>query len=111
MTETPQYPPKTPERLKQVATDIQSGRIYTSQQIPRGMGAEMIFMVLIFAGDNLLDWIKENDIAVLFEHMDRACPSFVNGQPIFLSCDFLTTDEWRVVKTLVGEIDAAIDGV
>lgn len=112
MTQTlPRYQSKTPERLKQIATDVQSGRIYTSQQIPPGMKAEMIFMVLIFAGENLIDWIKENDVAVLFEYMDRAGPSFVNGQPIFFSCEYLTTDEWRVVHKLVGEIDAAIDGV
>ena len=112
MTQTlPKYTPKTPERLKQIATDVQSGRIYTSQQIPPGMEAEMVFMVLIFAGEKLLDWIKESDIAVLFESIDRAGPSYINGQPIFFSCEYLTNDEWRVVQKLVGEIDAAIDGV
>jgi len=107
----PRYQSKTPERLKQIATDLQSGRIYTSQQIPPGMKAEMVFMVLIFAGENLIDWIQKNDIAVLFESMDRAGPTYINGQPVFFSCEYLSDDEWRVVQKLVGEIDAAIDGV
>ena len=88
---------RTIEELTQLAKDLWSGSIYTSQHVSDPNLVKHVFMPLIFLGEEGLNNLKEKNIVVLFEYMDKAQSRSINGCPIFMSMQCLNSDEWVIV--------------
>jgi hypothetical protein len=96
-TATP--PPKV--NLRSLALDIVEGKVFGSWSLRNpDKDLQLVFMVLLFCkkGD-----IPE-DIGAIYEYIDRAGPTAINGMPTFFSCRFLTQAEYEEVCEYVQEI-------
>lgn len=102
------YIPKTEEELRQLAIDIQAGRIFTSQHCKNPMDLRLVFMAAALSGPDYFEWLKENEIAIFYEEMAKAGPRSVNGMPMFLSHNHLTTGEWATVLEKINRIEEAL---
>lgn len=94
------------EDLVKIAQDLSEGKIYTDLHAQdSGVSLQMIFMPLAFGG--LGDWSKEEleQIGVIFEHMDKAGPMAVNGQPGFMSFQILNVEDTKFVFDAAKKIE------
>lgn len=81
--------------------DIVSGKIFGSWQLPNpDIELKLVFMVLVFAKKEDLP----EDIYAVYEYLDRAGPSVINGLPTFFSCYFLSKADFEEVSGYVEEI-------
>ena len=103
---------KTNGELKQIAIDIQAGKIFSDRHCRNEREVLQTFMPLVLIAppehnekedeeDYLLKKTKYNILikqlqkAVFFyEHMDKAMPMSVNGMPTFPSFRYLERDEF-----------------
>ena len=94
------YQKKTPEQIETLAWDITGGRVFGSWNGPPDM-IKSCFMILMFMEQKHLDQLKEQNIAHLYEYMDKAGPRSVNGYPSFMSAQYIDVDDMaKVVKRL-----------
>ena len=83
------YTSKTDAELETLAWDIIGGKVFGSWDIKNPDMLRMSFMVLAFMEATHMDEIKQNDIAHVYEYMDKAGPRSVNGMPCFFSASYL----------------------
>ena len=108
-----QYTPRTDAKVKELATDLYSDRIFGSWMLPEGreMDLIMVFMVLIFMDDIQKKRMKRDNTFFFYEYYDKAGPRSINGMPTFMSCHILSGDDVKRIITKRNEIAALIDGV
>lgn len=106
---------KTELELKELALDVFSGRAVTSHQIAhlceeRGenvMG--MVFMPLLMMDKQQFDWLKSNDVAMLYEYMENALPRSINGLPCFMAFHTLNAEEYELFATFINELQTTTE--
>ena len=104
-----QYVPKSDADLEQLAQDIVAGMVfhssYHADAIEKsGLSLASIFMPLMF----IEDWntfAQEHNIAVVYEHYEKAGPRSCNGMPCFFSCGCLNGADAERLHARVLEID------
>ena len=101
------YTPRSDEVLEKLAWDTVENKVFHSMYHmpgarPNEMG--MTFMVLMFADQAYIDWMKESHIEDLYEYMDKAGPGAINGNPIFFSCNVLNKEDAMRLDKRVQEI-------
>lgn len=87
---------KTDEELRQIALDWVGGSIFSDRHIMDGDKPEMIrsvFMPLFFADEEFLKTMRDDNVAMFYEHMDNAGNRSINGYPVFMQMKTLTADE------------------
>lgn len=92
--------PVTTPNLRSLALDIVEGKVFGSWQL-RNPEKElsMVFMVLLFAKKEDIP----SDIGAVYEYMDCAGTGSINGNPVFYSCRFITTQQYKEVCDYVKE--------
>lgn len=103
-----QYKPKSDAELEQLAQDIYAGRIFTSQHCEPGH-ITLVFMVLALCGKDDIEWFKANDVTLFYEYVDKAGPRSVNGNPCFLSLQYLDREDHKKLDLRYQEIKAFMD--
>ena len=89
---------KTDKELKDLAVDLYEGRIFTDRfhlNNPREIG--IVFMPIGLGGFGKKTKEEIADIAMVYEYLDQAGPTSINGHPIFGSCWFLNRKEFDVL--------------
>jgi len=85
------------EELKQLAKDMWSGKIFSDRHIvnlkDQPSMAGSIFMPLVFLDKKQLKDLEEAKVNFMYEYLDKAGPRSVNGYPIFMTVNFLSTGE------------------
>jgi hypothetical protein len=103
---------KTNEELKQIAEDLNSGKLFIDRQIPEGLPVHMIIMPLIFMSKEQSETFKNNvesgEIAMIYEYIDKAGPRAINGNPMFMSLQTLSKNEVKIVFDYYNKIKKAI---
>lgn len=107
----PAYEPKTDEQIKEIGQKLQAGQIYTSEHIHRRDDVGLAFMAFALSGPDYSDWMQANEIAVLYQDLDKAGPRSINGMPCFFSHQHLTLADWKRVQETARKIQEAIDSV
>lgn len=106
---------KNEKNLKQLAIDIQAGRVFTSQHIPearRGTDISLVFMPLAFMKKKDIEKLQEQEVEVVYEYLEKNTSKMaINGMPMFGSCGFLTKQEWKTVVEYIAKIEAALDEI
>lgn len=91
----------TDEEIKEFAVALISGAVFTDRSLPKPDPhmLRMVFMPLAFGGLSHLSKEDCKKIGCLYEFMDKAMPSSMNGLPIFGSMRIMSITDWdRVVK-------------
>ena len=97
---------KTDQELRQLATDIKSGMVFTSNHVPPGeeyMLGSIFLPLMLMTEEQHKDFLEKKP-AMVFEHMSQAGPRSVNGYPIFMSIQFLLEDEYKKVMEYYKEL-------
>jgi hypothetical protein len=98
VTATP-TPPKL--NLRSLALDIAEGKVFGSWQIRNpNTELQLVFLVLVFCKKEQIP----EDTGAIYEYMDSAGPTSINGMPTFFSCRFLTQAEFKEVCGYTQEI-------
>ena len=95
----------TDAELRKLAMDIMEGRVFGSWQIPSEEWAQMlgsVFMPLALGGQDVIS----DDTVHVFEYLDKAGSRFVNGYPMFLSCQCLMADDAERLRAMVEKLQA-----
>jgi hypothetical protein len=101
----------TDEELRQFGLDLFAGKIFTSNHLQKIEAIEMSFPVLIFLNEKIRKELTDQKAAVFFEYLDKAGPRSINGRPIFMSCRWLTQEEWEKVVEYYEKFKRAAEGV
>jgi hypothetical protein len=81
--------------------DIAEGKVFGSWQIRNpNTELQLVFMVLVFCKKEQIP----EDTGAIYEYMDSAGPTSINGMPTFFSCRFLTQAEFKEVCGYTQEI-------
>jgi len=94
--------------LAKIGVGIAEGRIFCSAQIPPNEQEHMlrmVFMPLVFMKPSDRAKMIDRQVAILFEEVKEAAPMGVNGFPVFMSFQTLTTEEWTIVLSKIKEYD------
>lgn len=104
---------RTDEELKQLGSDLQSDKIFTTAHIREGDGSliRSIFMALVFLNEEQTEKLKDDKVEILFEYYHKAGERSINGYPIFMSMQYMTHDEWVKVIEYHDKIKSAIEGI
>jgi hypothetical protein len=82
--------------LKQIAIDIVEGKIYTSMHYSMNQGTlrgiERVFLPLAFGAGKKFP-IPLEELGLLYEQVSRATSLMSNGEPTFLSFNYLTREQ------------------
>lgn len=94
----------TDAEIKQFAMDAVEGKLFTSSHVPPERQEELtlVFMPLIFMGQNYEEWIKQ-DPKLIFEYLSKASPVMTNGFPCFHSMKYLRPNEFETFHKYVHE--------
>lgn len=100
MKMNPTYTPhvRTDQELRRLAMDIHSGKVFGTWCFQSPGEAQnclvLVFMPLVFMDDKQREEMASQDVAHLFEYLDKAGPGGVNGYPCFTSFQSLCAEEW-----------------
>lgn len=110
----PEIPVKPDEEIKQLAIDINEGRVYTSEF--HGESAIEAFMVwrlwidqAIHETDVTPEQLKEYGakMGMLYEYLDQAAPMSINGRPSFLSYKILPKENMELLLECLQKLEKA----
>lgn len=79
---------KTDEEIRELAKQLYRGEIYTSDQTPPDL-TSMVWMVMAFAGEEHIESMRRDGIAMFYEEISKAGPRAINGHPCFFSMAML----------------------
>ena len=85
---------RTNEELKQIALDLIDGKIFCNRHCENPADH---FYPLLFANDKEFEQMKIDKIDFIFEYIDQAEPTMVNGKPVFMSMNTLTWEESKIM--------------
>jgi hypothetical protein len=89
--------------LVQLAQDIVSQRVYTSNDLPEGEPSAMTstFMCLMFLSPENLLAMQEAKVCFFYEYLSEAGPRSVNGRPVFMSFRYLCAEDYEILRPMV----------
>ncbi len=106
------YESCTDEKIKEIALGCINKHIFTSQHVRDANDIPHVFMAYGLGGSaEHSEWMRENDIAVFYEYMNKAAPRGINGNPVFFSHSFLSENDWKRVLDKVEKIKSALEDV
>ena len=114
--EEPDLSPLPSDELKKLASEIFQGRIYTSEFHDAQLAPFETFMSLMFG--SIRDQYDVNDeqlkeyigkFGMLYEHLDKAGPLAVNGNPMFLSCRIMPMANMKELRGYLIKLQEAKD--
>lgn len=109
-TTTEPYKCKTVQEIKEIALGIYKGQIFTSNQVKDLSVLGLIFMALSMSDENYKNWMKENDIYIIYEYIDKCLPTrSINDYPIFTSHSHLNKEDAIKVEEKFNEIKKVLD--
>lgn len=83
---------KTEEELKQIAMDLVDGKIFSILQLKNPSDVDMVFMPIALGAFSELTKEQIEDIGLIYEYLDKAGPRAVNGNPCFMSFQYLSRE-------------------
>jgi len=90
------YYPKKESELKIIAQDLADGKIFCDRHLNDDIQLiPSVFMILALGGQNWADWMLHAKINFVYEYLDKAGPSFINGYPTFFSCGMLSENDTK----------------
>src|SRR5271168_5155168 len=97
---------KTDDQLKQLAKDIHSGLVFTSNHLPMDNPALLgaVFMPLVMMNDQQQKDFTDKRPGMVYEYMDKAGPRSFDGYPMFMSLQFITIDDYEKLRVFYEEI-------
>lgn len=105
---------KSDKELKQLAVDILAGKVFGTwnfQDVNEANSlVSSVFMPLAFMSEEDRKKLLSMEVSHFYETMDKAGPRSINGYPMFMSMQTLTSGEWVIVLQHVKELEAYIDG-
>ena len=104
---------RTDEELKQIAKDMLADKIFTNAHIREGDEHLLatIFMPFVFMDEKQRDELEAKGVKVLFEYLSEAGPRAINGYPMFMTCKYMTGEEWDKVYEYYEKMKKAVDEV
>lgn len=108
----PGVPRMEPKDLYQLAEDIDQRKVFTDRHMESAPGRcslPNVFMPLIFARD----WVKKyhQDIGMIYEYMDKAGQTAINGMPIFQSMRIVHKDDVDELVRYITELRDAREAI
>jgi hypothetical protein len=85
---------RTDAELKKLVIDAVEGKLFGSWMLDANADPLQTFIVLGFMGQDDINNLAERGAFHFFEYTERAMPLGVNGLPMFMSCHYITRDEW-----------------
>lgn len=107
-------PSQSEESLTQLAKDIATNLVFTSDHIRREEWDNILGMVFMpIALGAFSDYSEEarKDIGMVYEYWDKAGPRSINGYPIFFSFAIVNVKDRLFVWEKVEKIRKALDAV
>lgn len=92
---------RTDDELKQLAWSIVAGRVYTDRHLPEGHPASMVFMILAFLSAEQRQSLIAREPVLIYEYLSEAGERSGNGQPMFLTCNFVYAPEWPKLREYI----------
>jgi hypothetical protein len=101
---------RTEEQLKQIATMLQAGQLFTDRHIREGEVDILpsVFMPLVFMTEEQTREMRQADVTLIFEEISKAGPRCINGYPMFTSFQSLTREEHKRVMFYYKRLDEAL---
>lgn len=90
--------------LKRVAHGLAAGHIFTATMCPPDMIGH-VFMVAALGG---LSEFDAEDVAMLYEWLDKAGERGINGYPMFMSCCVVCHDDWNRIVEIAQKVADAV---
>jgi hypothetical protein len=102
-----------PEEIKQLATDIFQNKVFTDRHIPSNQRdiIPSVFMVIALGGLANCSKSYVKDIGMIYEYLDKASPTGINGYPIFVSVRLASKADAEKVWELYNQMKAAVEAV
>lgn len=104
-------PIKTDEELKQIAVDLFSGKIFTDRHVRNPKDLGMVFMLLVFTGDDFKQELLDDPPGMIYEYLSEAGPRSVNGMPTFFSMRMLNEADTKRMFTIYERVKAAMEAI
>lgn len=101
------YIPRTDEEIKQIAMDMKSGLIFTSDQCSKDL-VSSVFMVLIFMSKEAVKGMQLDKIVLFYEYMSKAGPRAVNGCPVFVTAQTLNRADVNRVQVCMKRLEKVL---
>ena len=105
------YVPKTDEQLKELAKDIWSGKVFTSNQVQNHNDLHIVFLPLVFMTEKQTSQLKKDKITLLYGHIKHALPRSVNGMPTFGSMGMLNESDHRKLVEIYDRIEKTMKSI
>lgn len=94
-----EVPPRmSADDLAKFVADFIEGRIFTSAQIRDPDLTANIFMPIAFGAFAGMTRDDAEQIGCVWEYLDQAGPTAINGYPIFFSCRLMRMEDWQEAK-------------
>jgi|APSaa5957512535_1039671.scaffolds.fasta_scaffold158137_3 hypothetical protein len=99
--------PRTDKELRELAFYIFENKVFgtwsfhSDAEMNNLMG--MVFMPILFMPLDEREKLVE-EVIHIYEFYDQAGPRSINGKPIFMSCRFITKEEWPKITKYVDEL-------
>lgn len=100
---------KTEEEIKKIAEDLYRGYIFTDRHVENKEDIPSVFMSLCMLDKEGIDKLKNMDIGMIYEYIDKAMPRSINGMPIFFSFNILNKDDTKRVIDRYNRIIKAVE--
>lgn len=96
------------EELYDLAVQCVAGAVWFSQQVPANL-VSSVFMPLLFLDDasreDFQKRIESGEVAEIYEHLDKAGPRSINGYPIFMSMQTISTNDLATLSDMIKKLD------
>lgn len=99
--------PRTDKELRELAFYIFENKVFGTWSFrsddEMNSLMSMVFMPIMFMKADDREKLVE-EVIHIFEFYDKALPRGINGKPMFMSCRFITKEEWPKVTKYVDEL-------
>jgi hypothetical protein len=106
MAEKPEVTRLRDEELNQLAQDYHAGRVFTNQHVTSAYQVSLVFLPLALGG--IPESVDHDSIGMIYEYVDQAGPSSINGMPMFMSYRVLHKADLELLIDKVKRIKQAV---
>ena len=96
-----EYTPKTDPELRQLALDMLSGTVFSTDHLRKDEDAGMPFMPLALMTSEQLCELKDLGVTLIYERHERSLPRSINGLPVFKSFQVLNKADHEKVRRYI----------
>ncbi len=102
---------KTDDELKQIAKDLYSGHIFCDRQVSRPEDIHLVWPILSLMDDKQMEDFKACKPYFIYEYLNKAGPTSINGMPTFFSINFLTEEETKKMFGFYDKVKSALESI